>query len=304
MTNKLPKEKIAELIGLMDVNLIHSLRRDIYIEELDKGERDTIILEIVEKVFKGSLKGSGEHRHEDWEKGWGENLENLKRSNMLESLRPGYFSENRILRLSGELYRASHPDVEPALLDLVIVDLLRKFCSSSTHVYEFGCGSANNLKSIRKSLPDVKITGLDWAIASQEIISLLRESGDLGSVDGRSFNFFEPDYSFSLEGKSAVLTCAALEQVGDRWQPFVNYLISKKANYVVHIEPISELLNEEFLLDNLSIEYASRRNYLSGYFSGLVELERAGTIKILFKRESMLGSKFINGYSVLVWEVC
>ena len=300
----LNKSELASLLELFDDSNIPEPTLDFHVEKISGSQRDKLILEIIKRTYHADLKPSGEHRIPDWEAGWSENLAKYESGGQLSQLVPGYFSSNTVIRLAGDLYKASTSLVEPELLGTLIYDLLKKFCASATHIYEFGCGSGNNIQTVRRALPNAQIVGLDWAIASQKIISAVAERGDINNLTGHNFNFFKPDYSFELSSSGAVFTCAALEQVGTNWYPFVDYLLAAKPGIVVNIEPISELLDGDTLLDALSIEYARRRNHLNGYFEGLVELERSGKIKILFKKRSTLGSIFLNGYSVVVWEVC
>ena len=83
------------------------------------------------------------------------------------------------------------------------------------------------------------------------------------------------------------------------------YLYCKKPRYVIHIEPINELLNpESSLLDYLSVSYAKKRNYLNGYLDYLRVMEDTGLINIICAERSHIGSLFIDGYSVIVWECC
>ena len=98
-----------------------------------------------------------------------------------------------------------------------------------------------------------------------------------------------------------MLTVAALEQTGTRYERFLRYLIKQKPKIVIHIEPIPELLDPDNLIDYLSIKYMEKRKYLSGYLTHLKELEKQGKIKILEARRSGIGSQYIDGYSIIAW---
>jgi hypothetical protein len=300
---KLEIIELVTLLKLFDNENIKFAGTDFELYKLEDTQRDILILEIINTIYHTSLKESGSHRQAEWEKGWAENLEKLMMTEDSAALLPGYFSINPICRIGSELYRANSPAVEPALLRVLIIDLLKKFSLNASHVYEFGCGSANNLFNIRQALPDVEITGLDWAKSSQRIISQIVNKGLIDRATGKNFNFFEPDYSFNLLPDSTVLTVASLEQIGDKWGPFLKYLLDKSPRLIINIEPISELLDSNNLLDNLSCEYGKRRKYLHGFYGGLLELEKDKIINILHSGPSTLGSKYINGYSIVVWEI-
>jgi len=98
------------------------------------------------------------------------------------------------------------------------------------------------------------------------------------------------------------LTVAALEQTGANFIEFVNYLLAKRPSMVLNVEPIGELLDENDLLDFLSLEYFKKRNYLAGYLDYLRKLETQGKIQIVDTRRTFIGSMFIDGYSVCAWK--
>ena len=109
--------------------------------------------------------------------------------------------------------------------------------------------------------------------------------------------------SLSREGHvpSAFLTVASLEQVGTNFRSFVDFVLTSQPKVVISIEPMQEFLDPNHELDNLSILYCLKRNYLSGYFQYLLELEKQQKIYIHNSRRSYFGSPYIDGYSVVVW---
>jgi hypothetical protein len=157
------------------------------------------------------------------------------------------------------------------------------------------------LLRVREVNAKADLWGLDWTEASQKVLARLKDTGIDPKINGRRFNFFDPDRTFKLAPGAAIYTAAALEQIGNRCQPFVNYLLENRPAICIHIEPINELLDEGNLLDFLSITYCKRRNYLSGLLPYLRALEQDGRIKIHMARRTFIGSLFIDGYSVIVW---
>jgi len=103
--------------------------------------------------------------------------------------------------------------------------------------------------------------------------------------------------------KNKIVTIAALEQVGDNFQEFISFLLDKKPEMCIHLEPIDELLNTNTLIDNLSIKYFRKRNYLNKFLPFLENLEKNGIIEILKKQIIYSGSYFIEGHSLIVWRV-
>ena len=80
-------------------------------------------------------------------------------------------------------------------------------------------------------------------------------------------------------------------------------MLHNKPALVIHLEPIPELLDKKKILDNLSIRFMKKRNYLKNYLVALKSLEKSKRIKIIKIRKSYFGSLYINGYSLIVWKV-
>ncbi len=268
---------------------------------LTLDERDAWLLKIVQFLTADSVVFSGEHRIGQWETGWGENLAAFKKAPSWEALTPRYFGKYPVVRWRQDFIKPLSPDFEQHSLSVVQYWIFDKFLKGVSSVYEFGCGTGHNLRRIREVNPAARLYGLDWARSSAELVNGIASSGLDANVEGKVFNVFTPDMSFKLAPKSGVVTVAALEQVGAHFKEFLDYLIENKPSVCVHIEPVGELLDEENLLDFLSIRYFKKRNYLSGFLDALRELEQQGKVNILEARRSYIGSLFIDGYSVVVW---
>ncbi len=258
---------------------------------LTKEEEERTIILCLEKLLDKTIPFAGKHRKEQWEKGWAENLEAGNGT-------PKYFGKYKVNRLNGRFIIAEDKDWEIRNLHKLVWDVTKKYFRKLDNIYEFGCGIGHNLWVIRDYMsvanPEAKIYGLDWTKSGTQMVKSM-------GFHSHVFNFFEPNYSFGLGTNSGVLTVAALEQTGTDYKKFVQYLLKKKPEVVVHIEPIPELLDSTKLLDYLSIQYMHKRNYLRGYVDYLEELEKKGKLKIIEKRRSGIGSLLIDGYSVIVW---
>lgn len=256
-------------------------------KQLNKREEEAVIIDILKVLLDPSLPFSGEHRKNQWEKGWGENLKS-------GDITPKYFGKHKVNRINQRFVTSDVKGFEQKMLYSIVDELAWKHLTSAKDIYEFGCGTGHNLKRIQKINPRANLHGFDWTKSSNKIVSKL-------GFDSKNFDFFEPDYSIGLAEHSAVYTVAALEQVGTRYEQFLRYLIRNKPSVVVHIEPIPELLDPINLLDFLSIKYMEKRKYLSGYLDTLRHLEKTGKVEILDARRSGVGSMFIDGYSIIVW---
>lgn len=263
------------------------MEKNVSIKRLTKKEEEAVIIKIIETLLDPSVPFSGKHRRKQWEKGW---AENLKDGNYI----PKYFGKYNIQRIDGNFVKVDSKLFEYSELHNLVRRLSKKYFRGKNSVYEFGCGTGHNQPFVFFGSPWSEYHGLDWAKSSQMILSKQ-------CLNNYNFDFFKPS-KLKLKPNSGVLTVAALEQTGINYKKFVFYLLKNKPAVVVHIEPISELLNPKKLIDFLSIKYIEKRKYLSGYLTYLRELEKDGKIKILKARRSGLGSLFIDGYSIVVWK--
>ncbi len=120
-------------------------------------------------------------------------------------------------------------------------------------------------------------------------------------IAGRHFDFFQPDRALTLPGDSGVLTMAALEQVGARHAPFLEYLLRANPRICVNMEPLAELYDTAKLADDLALRYHRKRGYLDGFLTALRELAAKRRIEILDVRRFFFGSLYHEAYSYVAW---
>jgi len=275
--------------------------------ELTEEERDERLLIITRMLLNPDLGKSSEHRADEWEEGWSENLKDLEAGvDPSEALIPRYMSAKKgsikdTARLNGRLIRPVTDNFEHAMLKILLEWIFEKYMKDAPSVYEFGSGTNQHLLQLREINPDARLYGLDWAEASQKIIDNLVHKKVLENVEGHHFDFFKPDESFEIDPEGIIYTVAALEQVGENHDKLVDYLIEKKPKLCVHLEPVAELLDETKLIDYLAVEYMERRNYLKNFLTRLRKLGEGGKITIHEARRTNVGFLFMEGYSLVVW---
>ena len=267
-----------------------------------KEERDNIILDIL-NTLNTPLETAGKHKLEKWEKGWFENFELLKQHKDVSSLVPKYFGKHKIARWKGDFIKCT-TDYFDYKLHIIIVDaILNEHVGTKfTHLFEFGCGPAYHLLRFREFNQDINLVGLDWATSSQKIIQEISELGIADKITGHNFDYFNPNYNIEIPDNTAIFTCASLEQVGENYKDFINYIIDKKPDLCINFEPLAEVLDKNSLIDNLSILYFEKRNYLKNYLTYLKELETQGIIEIIKEQRLYGGSYFIEGYPIVIWK--
>ena len=267
---------------------------------LSKEEFEVSILRVLQ-VLDSDLSKAGPHRLNDWERGWGENLEKFNESGHKEATLPGYFEKSKIIRWKQKWIKPGDADLEQKLLSCLVDSLILKFGTYADSIYEFGCGTGHHLFRLRELFPEQKLVGLDWAKSSQELITKYANSRKDLKLYGEHFDFFNPNLDLVIEKNSLFLTVASLEQTFDDYIEFVDFILKSKPMLVINIEPMAEFLDPGNLLDLLSLKYFAKRNYLNNYFNYLKTLDEKGKISILDSRRTYLGSFFIDGYSIVVW---
>lgn len=274
---------------------------DLSYHDLSSGERDTLILSILETIDRKDVKKSGPHRLKDWVLGWGQNFEEFSETTKYESLVPKYFGKFPYVRWKKDFIKPAHKNFEYNMVKILQYWIFEKHFATLDNVYEFGCGTGHNLFRVEEINNDAKITGLDWAGSSQESIKKINEvyKKNFGC---EKFDFFNINKNYNLGKNSGVYTFAALEQVGGSHEDFIKYLIEQDVKVCVHIEPIAEMLNPRYnLIDYLSVKYFKKRDYLNGFVDTLHNLHAAGEIEIIQQQRSYIGSLFVDGYSVVAW---
>jgi SAM-dependent methyltransferase len=275
---------------------------DTRFENVSDIEKDELILDIL-RILNSPLRQSGSDRIQEWEDGWNENYKQYIESGKLLDLFPKYFNKYPIIRWRQEFIKPKDGYLEANLLRLLILVQITKLESEFTSIYEFGCGTGHNLVALRELYPDIKLVGLDWATSSQRIIQKIASMTRDNKLVGLNFDYFHPNMEIKLPSDSIVLTVASLEQTGSNFEKFIEYLVENKPKKIIHIEPIWESLQDENLIDHLSVAYMKKRNYLNGFITYLHSLENKGIIRIIEYNRSYLGSKFIDGYTTIIWEL-
>ena len=78
-------------------------------------------------------------------------------------------------------------------------------------------------------------------------------------------------------------------------------MLLSKPEICVHIETISELYDNENLLDYLAFGFDRKRGYLDGFLNELKQLESMGKIELINVLKLSFGTLYHDGYSIIVW---
>lgn len=290
------QDRMRKLVGV----LIDSV--DWHFERIEGRERDHLILSALKSINSPELRSAGEHRANDWEDGWRENLNEFIRCGYeLEKLAPKYFKRNVPIRLNREYVLPRQPDFMYRYTQIFKDWLYKEYLADYQSVYEFGCGTGHNLVQLARLYPDKALYGLDWAKSSQEILRIVAERFKLNIKSGR-FNFFDPDEAFAFNTDSAVLTFGALEQVGQNHERYLDFILQRKPKLCVDVAGLHELYDEAYLSDYLALLYHRRRNYLTDYLARLQQLDVEGRVEIIKVHHQLCGNLCDDPHSYVIWK--
>jgi hypothetical protein len=265
------------------------------------AEREDIFLRVLKTIHSDSLKVSGPHRKQDWEKGWSENLENYRASNSdLTQLIPKFVKKKEVIRFRGNYIMPEDPNFETNFVTFMRYFLFSKYFPGISSIYEFGCGTGLNLVAAAELFPDKELYGLDWSQASCDIVYELAKTQHL-NLKSVLFDMFSPDDNIKLNSTSAVFTIGAMEQLGTNFKSFVDFILSRRPAVIINIETHYELHDNNSLFDYVATLFLEKRNYLRGYIEYLRQLEQNGKIDILETRKT-IGPLYHEGYAYTVWK--
>lgn len=275
-------------------------RYDFTYNRLSSAERDDVILGILKRL--DGFTQVGAERRGIWESAWADVSQRYaEHGGDLATLDPPFMGATPILRIAGDYARPKVPAFETHWFRVLRKWLFHRYLGGAKRVCEFGCGSGFNLVTLAQMFPDTRLVGLDW---SPSVVGLMNDIGQRHNLhlQGRHFDFFDPDTGFDFGGADDVaMTFCALEQTGDRFGTFVDWLLERKPALVVSMEPAVELYQEESLVDYIALRYHKHRRYLNGYYSRIDQLAGQNRVEILAQRRLGFGSLYHEGYSLLIW---
>lgn len=272
---------------------------DLRINKLESIDANLIILDAL-KYLLADQKKSGQQYKQNWNVGWGENLEAYLESKQEIDLIPKYITKNSTFRIKGEFYSSPNPLFEVDFARLIILDTLSRYMNGSNTVVDIGSGSCHYTLWLAKKFDTKTFFALDWVNPSLQIAGHLARDF---SVDIRpeKFDMFEPRFVDFGSKKKIAISIGALEQLGTDFEKILTWFKDLEFETIVNIEPIVEFYDDKILYDFIAKEYVIKRNWLNRYFARIKQLSEAGEVKILEQRR-IFGSKFHETYNVLVWK--
>jgi len=245
----------------------------------------------------------GEHRVGIWADTWSEVKERFEASNFsIDELIPKFVGATDYLRLGSKYVQPKDAHFEISFFYVLRDWLFKTYLSSYAKVVELGSGSGFNVIELSRCFPEIQVVGADWSQSAVDILKLYACKTN-AKVDGYRFDFFHPSDLLEISQDTAIMTFCAFEQIGEKFDSILQFILDRRPSRVVQVEPVIEFYNPSDPFDLIAMRYHKSRGYLEGYYSALLRLEADGKIRILHAKRTGFGSLFNECYSVLVWEL-
>lgn len=307
--NRLTEHDFAESFGIPVSALSEECKKRIHETDfsyriLEGEEREREILAALKRIDNDTQIVGAPERTEVWQNGWNENLQKLKDAPVGEAVMPGYyFKKEAPLRWKQQFIKSENPLFEYEFYRIFKLWLFQTYLNPCRAVYEFGSGSGMNLLEMAQLFPEKDIYGLDFVPAAVEIVDQLKNKmgGCCHSLHGRLFDMISPDYSFTLEQDSVILTLGALEQLAGKFEHFISYLIQNKPQLCIHMEPTIELYDTDQLIDYLAYKFHHKRGYTEGLLPHIQALAEQGQAELIKVKRMYFGNLNMEGYTMIIW---
>jgi len=269
--------------------------------EVNQLDKEQIRIEIEQKIVDGFSR-VGSHRADIWEGAWNEVKEKFVNSNFDPlALNPNFISNYDYVRWNGRYVRPNDRRLELSFFEVFRDWLFTEYLVNTDNVYEFGSGSGFNIVELSQKFPEKQLVGFDWSVSATDILNLYAQSTG-ANVKGCKFDFFNPDLSVEVPDNTVFLTFCAFEQIGPKFQPMLDFFISKRPALVIQMEPTLEFYDIQNPFDQIAIKYHEHRQYLQGYYTKLCDLASASRIELISSKRLNFGSKYNECYSFHVWK--
>ena len=300
-------ETIADSFGT-DTGDLPSDCKDL-LEKMDRAyrviegeERNDLVVDVINRINIDKQVIGAPERTARWHEGWKENLDELRESNYdLAALMPKFIRKNQPVRFMGDYIVPNEVHFEHVYFNIFRTWLFQKYFAEYDSIYDIGCGSSYNLTKLCEMFPNKKVYGFDFVQSSVDIVNDLASHHNL-NAQGGLFNIIEPDLSINLDKNSIVFTSGVIEQIASKFEKFIDFLLEKKPELVVHIEPTYEVYDQDILFDYLAAKFHKKRGYTRGYLPRLKDLEINNKIEIIKIKRLDFGSLFMEGYTCIIWK--
>tara|TARA_E500000318_G_scaffold100164_1_gene102690 strand:- start:468 stop:1376 length:909 start_codon:yes stop_codon:yes gene_type:complete len=301
MQNKLTKDEVLNHFNILYDDLPESIQ--LQLDKFFPIQYDELNSEQYKEYYELCLEMLNKKLEVDWQDDWFSVLQNLQRNNdnVKSIIRPKWFRKNAFVNIQNCLSLTETPYVDWEYQLITRQMLFYTHLRDIENICEFGSGSGTNFYLINEILQNKNFILSDISVTSLKIIQELKRKLNRNNLTHSNIDI-EQDIDLQLPDNTAVITTSVLEQIGDNYKNFINFILKEKPQIVINVEPIVELLDSKNGFDNVMNLYCEKRKYLAGYLTELEKLEKQKKIKIIMKKRTMVSGTFIEN-SVLIWKV-
>ena len=301
MQNKLTTDEVLNHFNILYDDLPQSIQ--LQLDKFFPIQYDELNSEQYKEYYELCLEMLNKKLEIDWQDDWFSVLQNLRTNNenVKSIIRPKWFRESAFVNIHNCLSLTETPYVDWEYQLITRQMLFYTHLKDIENICEFGSGSGANFYLINEILQDKSFILSDISVTSLKIIEELKRKLNRNNLTYSNIDI-EQDINLELPDNTAVITTSVLEQIGDNYKNFINFILKEKPQIVINVEPIVELLDSKNGFDNVMNLYCEKRKYLAGYLTELEKLEKQKKIKIIMKKRTMVSGTFIEN-SVLIWKV-
>lgn len=301
MQNKLTTDEVLNHFNILYDDLPQSIQ--LQLDKFFPIQYNELDSEQYKEYYELCLEMLNKKLEVDWQDDWFSVLQNLQTNNdnVKSIIRPKWFRESAFVNIHNCLSLTETPYVDWEYQLITRQMLFYTHLKDIENICEFGSGSGANFYLINEILQDKNFILSDISVTSLKIIEELKRKLNRNNLTHSNIDI-EQDIDLQLPDNTAVITTSVLEQIGDNYKNFINFILKEKPQIVINVEPIVELLDSKNGFDNVMNLYCEKRKYLAGYLTELEKLEKQKKIKIIMKKRTMVSGTFIEN-SVLIWKV-
>ena len=301
MQNKLTKDEVLNHFNILYDDLPRSIQ--LQLDKFFPIQYNELNSEQYNEYYELCLEMLNKKLEVDWQDDWFSVLQNLRTNNdnVKSIIRPKWFRKNAFVNIQNCLSLTETPYLDWEYQLITRQMLFYTHLKDIDNICEFGSGSGTNFYLINQILQDKNFILSDISVTSLKIIQELKRKLNRNNLTYSNIDI-EQDIDLELPDNTAVITTSVLEQIGDNYNNFINFILKEKPQIVINVEPIVELLDSKNGFDNVMNLYCEKRKYLAGYLTELEKLEKQKKIKIIMKKRTMVSGTFIEN-SVLIWKV-
>ena len=293
MQNKLTKDEVLNHFNILYDDLPESIQ--LQLDKFFPIQYNELNSEQYNEYYELCLKMLNKKLEVDWQDDWFSVLQNLQTNddNVKSIIRPKWFRKSAFVNIQNCLSLTETPYVDWEYQLITRQMLFYTHLKDIENICEFGSGSGTNFYLINKILQNKNFILSDISVTSLKIIQELKRKLNRNNLTYSNIDI-EQDIDLQLPDNTAVITTSVLEQIGDNYKNFINFILKEKPQIVINVEPIVELLDSKNGFDNVMNLYCEKRKYLAGYLTELEKLEKQKKIKIIMKKRTMVSGTFIE----------